>query len=163
MDNTAVKKKERKRLNVIDVVIILLLVALVGTAGYRIYTEVVSGESSRYSNIVLTFEAEVEDEGIIAYLEAGKAVYLSPDKTQLGSLYDGNAEDGVGAVYKVSETNGKITVSGAMRLVADARKAESSEYYVINGRNITVGSKLDVYTETAVLKITVKSIEAPTN
>ena len=74
MDNTTVKKKERKRLNVIDVVIILLLVALVGTAGFRIYTEVTSGESSKQSNIVVTFEAEVEDEGIINYLKSGNAV-----------------------------------------------------------------------------------------
>lgn len=163
MDNTTVKKKERKRLNVIDVVIILLLVALVGTAGFRIYTEVTSGESSKQSNIVVTFEAEVEDEGIINYLKSGNAVYFTTDKTQLGNLYDGNAEDELGAVYKVDGPKGKITVQGTLRLVAEARKAKDGEYYVINGRNINVGSRLDVYTDTTLLKITIKSIEAPSN
>lgn len=161
MDNTTVKKKERKRLNVIDVVIILLLIALVGTAGFRIYTEVSSGGSTRQSNIVVTFEAEIEDEGIINYLKSGNAVYFTTDKTQLGNLYDANSEDELGAVYKVAEAKGKITVEGTLRLVAEARKAQNAEYYVINGRNINVGSRLDVYTDTAQLKITIKSIEDP--
>lgn len=157
-------RKERKRLNVIDVVIILLLVALVGTAGYRIYTEVTSGGAAAQSNIVLTFEAQVEDEGIVSYLKKGNAVYFTTDKTQLGNLYDMNSEDGHGPVYVTGKTeNGKFIVSGSLKLVADARKASGREYYVINGRNISVGSKLDVYTEKAVLKITVKSIEAPSN
>lgn len=155
-------KKERKRLNVIDVVIILLLVALVGTVGYRIYTEFTNGASAKQSNIVLTFEAEVEDAGIVDYLKNGNAVYFTTDKAQLGTLYDQSADDGHGPVYVISVAeNGKTTVSGSLRLVVDARRATGGEYYVINGRNINVGAKLDVYTNSAVLKITVKSITAP--
>ena len=157
-------KKERRGLNVIDVVIILLLIALVGTAGYRIYTEVTGGGIVAQSNIVLTFEAQVDDEGIVNYLKEGNTVYFTTDKSQLGRLYDKDAEDGKGPVFVIeSDDDEKITLSGSLTLVADARKASGREYYVINGRNISVGSKLDVYTENAVLKITVKSIEAPTN
>ena len=157
-------KKERKRLNVIDVVIILLLVALVGTAGYRIYTEVAKDESDSQSNIVVSFEAEVEDEGILNYLETGSAVYLATDKSQLGNLYDPVVGDALGAVYKdKTEESGIITVLGTLRLHEDAHKAQDGEYYVINDRNITVGSTLEVYTDTAVLRITVKSIEVSSN
>ena len=67
MSNTPIKRKDRKKLNVIDVVIILLLVALVGTAGYSIYNEITKSASSAQSNIVVVFEAQVEDEGIIEY------------------------------------------------------------------------------------------------
>lgn len=153
-------KKERKRLNVIDVVIILLLVALVGTAGYRIYTEIAKEESDSQSNIIVVFEAKVEDEGILNYLENGSAVYLTADQTQLGNLFDSDTSDTHGAVYKKqTEESGVITVCGALRLVEDARKAQDGEYYVVNDRNITVGSTFEIYTDTAVLKITVKSIE----
>ena len=157
-------RKERKRLNVIDVVIILLLVALVGTAGYRIYSAVAKDESDSQSNIVVTFEAAVEDEGILEYLENGSAVYITTDKTQLGNLYDPVAGDALGAVYKDRvEDSGIITVRGTLRLHEDAHKAQDGEYYVINDRNITVGSMLDVYTDPAVLRITVKSIEVASN
>ena len=157
-------KKERKRLNVIDVVIILLLVALVGTAGYRIYSAVARDESDSQSNIVVTFEAAVEDEGILEYLENDSAIYITTDKTQLGNLYDPVAGDALGAVYKERvEDSGIITVRGTLRLHEDAHKAQGGEYYVINDRNITVGSMLDVYTDTAVLRITVKSIEVASN
>ena len=157
-------KKERKRLNVIDVVIIFLLVALLGTAGYKIYTEVTNGESSRQSNITVAFEAEVEDEGILNYLGDGSAVYFTSDKAKMGNLYDGNAEDGVGAVYKLGVAdNGRIILRGALRLSGNAYKAQNGEYYVVNDRNINVGTTLDVYTDTAVLKIIVKSIEAASN
>lgn len=155
-------KKERKRLNVIDIVIILLLVALVGTAGYRIYNEVTKGEAAGQGNILLMFEAEVDDGGIVDYLKDGNAVYFTTDKTQLGTLYDRSSDDGHGPVYAISvDESGKTTLIGSLRLVADARKATGGDYYVINGRNINVGAKLDVYTDTAVLKITVKSITAP--
>lgn len=153
-------KKERKRLNVIDVVIIFLLVAIVGTAGYKIYTEVTDGRSSRQSNIFVVFEAEVEDEGILNYLGSGSEVYLASDKSLVGNLYDGNADDGVGAVYKAGVAdNGRIILRGALRLTGNAYKAENGEYYVVNNRNISVGTMLDVYTDKAVVKITVKSIE----
>ena len=153
-------KKERKGLNVIDVVIIFLIIGLLGVAGYRIYTEFDSGASDRQSNIVVHFEAQVEDAGIINYLPSGRAVYFTTDKTQLGNLYDGNAADSLGAVYTVkTEDNGMISVRGAIRLVADAHKAQDGEYYVIDDRNITIGSILDVYTDTAVLRITVKGVE----
>lgn len=164
MSNTPIKRKDRKKLNVIDVVIILLLVALVGTAGYSIYNEITKSASSAQSNIVVVFEAQVEDEGIIEYLKKGDKVYFTTDKTQMGVLYDADASDDKGPVYAIDVTeSGKIVIKGAMKLVAGAHKVQNGSYYVIDDRNISVGSKLDVYTENAVIRITVKSIEAPSN
>jgi len=169
MDNTVVKKKG-KRINAIDVAIILLLLALIGTAAYRIYSEVTNGVSASQSNIILVFESRVDDESILNYLKNGDSVFLTTDNTKLGVLYDSKSGDGLGAVYKkanndaeVGGDGAKITLAGAIRLSADARKSQNGNYYVINGRNISVGSKMDVYTETAVLRITVKSIEPISN
>lgn len=166
MENTAPKKKDRRKINVIDVAIILLLLALLGTAAYRIYTEVTNGAPSNQSNIIVVFESQVDDDGILDYLKKGDSVFLTADKTKLGVLYDEKAGDGLGAVYKKANGDAeadtdttKITLVGTLRLSADARKSQNGNYYVLNGRNITVGSKIDVYTETAVFKITVKSIE----
>ncbi len=170
MENTTVKKKNKK-INVIDVVIVLLILALIGTAAYRIYTEVTKGTSTRQSNIIATFECQVEDEGIIKYLNSGETVYFVTNETILGSLYDTTPDDDLGAVYKkttdgdptANGNSGKPVLIGSLRLSADARKSQNGEYYVINGRNINVGSKIDIYTEKAVLKITIKSIESQNN
>lgn len=153
-------RKERKGLNVVDVVIILLVVGLLGTAGYRIYTDLSSGDPGKQSNITVTFEAEVENEGIVNYLPVGEVVYFTSNNTRLGNLYDANPDDGLGAVWVVGTNEyGKIILNGTLRLAADAYKAQDGGYYVIDDRNITVGGKIDVYTDKAVLNITVKGIE----
>ena len=157
-------KKNKNRINVIDVVIILLVLALVGTAAYRIYDEVTKNVSSRQSDCILTFECEVAYDSILNYLKSGDEVYLTKDGTLLGRLYDGTNDDGKGAVYKVTDekteenASNTVTLRGSIKLSIDARKAQGGEYYVINGTNITEGGELSVYTEKAEMKIVVKSL-----
>ncbi len=160
------EKKNKRKINVIDVVIILLVLALVGTAGYRIYTEVTKNASSRQSNQILTFECEVTYANVIKYMKVGDAVYLSSDGTLLGYIYE--ADDSKGAVYVLENegedsasnvgVNKTVRLRGTLKLSADAIKAKNGGYYVINGKNITKGGTFSVYTEKAVMKITVKDI-----
>ena len=163
MSNVA--KKNKNKINVIDVVIILLVLSLVGTAAYRIYSEITKNISSKKSNIILEFECEAAYDSILGYVKNGEAVYLSSDGTLLGYLYksDGatNALEVITDDTDNSEGNANIGVKlrGTLKLSADARESQNGGYYVINGNNITKGSTLDVYTETTVMRIVVKSME----
>lgn len=157
--------KNKKKINVIDVVIILLVLALIGTAAYRIYSEITKNISAKKSNIILTFECEVTYDSILQHVKNGDAVYLSSDGTLLGYLF--KADGATDALYCLTDdtdssegsANKSIKLRGTLKLSADAREAQNSGYYVINGNNITKGSTLDVYTEKAVMKIVVKSID----
>lgn len=158
-------KNNKKKINVIDVVIILLVLALIGTAAYRIYSEITKNISGKKSNIILTFECEVTYDSILKYVKNGDAVYLSSDGTLLGYLH--KTDEAANVLYAITDdtdsTEGSaiksIILRGTLKLSADAREAQNGGYYVINGNNITKGSTLDVYTETTVMKIVVKSIE----
>ena len=160
-------KKNKKKINVIDVVIILLVLALIGTAVYRIYSEISKNTSAKKSNIILTFECEVTYDSILKYAKDGDAVYLESDGTLLGYLH--KADGATDALYAVADDTGSgssegganksVKLLGTLKLSSDAREAQNGGYYVINGNNITNGSTLNVYTETTVMKIVVKSIE----
>ncbi len=160
-------RKNKAKINVIDVVIILLVLALIGTAGYRIYGELTKNTSSKQSDCILTFEYTGTTESILSYLNDGDAIYLLKDGTLLGYLYDETADDGNGAVYKVIEEENEGTVGnvirlrGSIKLSVDARKAQGGDYYVINGTNITEGGTLAIYTEKTQMNITVKSLKNP--
>ena len=167
MSNT--NKKNRRRINVIDVIIIILILALIATGVYKIYSEMTGGRSGRQSNYIVTFECDAEYRSLISYLGSGEAVYLTSDSTLIGYLYDDPA-DGKGTVYEI-EPEGetaqkasddmyvKVRLGGKLKLASNAVKATSGSYYSIEGKNISVGSTLNVYTMDALFTLTVKSIE----
>ncbi len=168
--------KSKRRINVIDVIIILLVLALIGTAVYRVYGAISNGSSNKGSNYIVTFECSSEYNTMIGYLKEGKAVYLASNKSLLGYIYD-DPEDSYGSVYEIvtdapndAETGGeearesapdayrKVKLSGKLKLSSEAVKAQNGSYYTIKGRNISVGSTLEVYTDETVFTLTVKSI-----
>ncbi len=153
-------KKSKIKINVIDVVIILMILALVAVGINRIYSVITSDTSSRRSDTVLTFECSVEYDDILKYLKDGDNVYLSSDKTLLGHLHDKSSSDELGAVYMTDDDKSAdgVTLRGTLMLSSEAIKMEDGDYYVLNGMNITVGSRIDVYTEMAQMTITVKDI-----
>ncbi len=159
-----ITRKNKTRFNVIDVVIVLLVLALIGTAAYRIYGEVTKNTSSKQSNCILTFEYTGTSESILGYLKAGDAVYLSKDGTLLGYLYDATPDDDNGAVYRVTDTEAEgiekttVKLRGSIKLSVDAHKAQGGGYYVINGTNITEGGKIEIYTENTEMNIQIKSL-----
>jgi hypothetical protein len=166
--------KTKRRINVIDVIIILLVLALIGTVVYRVYGMISDGSSDKGGNYVITFECNSEYYAMISYLKAGKTVYLVSNKAELGKIYD-DSGDSMQAVYEVAETaeNGgetdgestkstdpyrKVKLAGKIKLSSEAVKSKTGSYYTIQGRNISVGSTLEVYTDEAVFTITVKGI-----
>ncbi len=166
----------KKRVNVIDVVIIILVMALVATGVYRIYTEVTKNVSSKRSSCTMTFECDVAYDNILNYLNEGDAVYFSSDGTLLGYLYDPSKDDGEGAVYRIADpvlanssgetsntvqSDRNVKIRGTLMLNDDLIKSQNGSYYVLNGNNITIGSTIEVYTEKAVMKLTVKSLAEP--
>ena len=174
MTNT--NNKSKKRINVIDVIIILLVLALVGTAVYRVYVAISNDSSNKGSNYIVTFECSSEYNTMIDYLKKDKAVYLESNKSLLGYIYD-DPDDEYGAVYEVvtegsadenetgvtetanpSDAYKKVRLSGKIKLSSEAVKAQNGSYYTIKGRNISGGSTLNVYTEETVFTLTVKSI-----
>ena len=163
------KKRSKIRLNVIDVMIILLVIALIATVGYRIYAGVTEKSSNVSSKYVMTFECDSEYISMIKYLSAGKAVYFEHDGKLLGYLYDANKDDETGAVY-VSATDGTASVGtgdykknklcGQLRMNPETVSVKTGGYYAIGERNVTVGSTIEVYTNEASFTLTVKEISS---
>ena len=178
------KNKSKKRINAIDVIIILLVLALIGTAVYRVYGAIADGSSKKGSNYIVTFECSSEYNTLIKYLKNGEEVYLATNKSLIGYIYD-DPDDDHGAVYEVfedtpneeetvegetnvpansgdeknkSEAYSKVKLSGKIKLSSEAVKAKGGNYYTVKGRNITVGSTLKVYTDDTVFTVVVKSI-----
>ena len=95
------ERKEKKRLNVFDAVIILLLLCLLISFGYRIWAGMESNSSGmREAYYVLEFECDAEYDSLLRYLEHGDAVYFAADGKLLGYLYAGE-DDENGAIYEI--------------------------------------------------------------
>ena len=158
---------KKRRINVIDVLIILLVLALLATVGYRIYDMITDNSDDKRSEFVIVFESGEEYRAMMDALADGDRVYFDSDGALLGFIYD-NAEDGVDVIYEVGDNNSaegtadiyeKIRFGGMIELSAEANEAENGGYVVIGNRNISVGSKIEVYTEKTTFTITVKGID----
>ncbi len=160
-------KKVRRKINVVDVIIILLVLALIGTAVYKIVSELSKSPSAKHSKYIVTFECDEEYNSLIKHLKAGDAVYFSANGTLIGYIYDAPGDE-KGAVYEL--TNGeetlnadesvyaKVRLGGMMRLASNAVKVKNGEYYTIENVTLSKGSKIKVYTEKAVFTLTVKDV-----
>lgn len=94
-------RKEKRRLNVFDAVIILLLLCLLISFGYRIWAGMDSNSSGmRDAYYVMEFECDAEYDSLLRYLEQGDAVYFSADGKLLGYLY-ADEDDENGAIYEI--------------------------------------------------------------
>lgn len=163
------KTKRRVRLNVIDVLIIILAVALIATVIYRIYTGINDKTSPSQSKYVITFECDDEIASIVDYLKSGKAVYLENSGTLLGHMYSPDGKLGSAYVVSVHGENGESVnndfsyqrahICGFMKMNSEAVKSSSGGHYSIGEINVTVGSRLKVYTEDTTFTLVVKSID----
>lgn len=95
--NTA--RKTPRKINVFDVVIILLIVLLIGTLIYRIYISNDKESTQSGTKYVIYFECDNVYNSLISYLEEDEAVYLQSGEL-LGYFYckDGDEK---GAVYEL--------------------------------------------------------------
>ena len=158
--------RNRRRLNVIDVLIIMLVLALLATVGYRVYAQITESDEGKKSEYVISFESDAEYRAMMKSLKNGDEVYFCSDGILMGYIYD-KKDDGKAVVYELGLADGeeagtalydKISFGGMIALSAQADEIKGSDYLVIGDRNLSVGSKIEVYTEKATFTITVKSI-----
>ncbi len=176
------KNKTKKRINAFDIAVILLLLCLVATFAYRIYAGVraenVEADDVQY---VLSFTCDEEYDSLLSYLSDGDAVYFEDDKL-LGILYAGEGEFAVyladdqlsdlpnenetdrifDAVGEITGTRPyrTVTLKGQIGLNRETVRVKDGNYYSINGRNLTAGSVLKVYTENAEFTLRIDNITA---
>lgn len=167
-------EKTRKKVNPFDVVVILLIICLLTSFGYRLYVGIADESTKNVSEYVVEFESE-SCRSILAYLSQGTAVYLSSNGELIGYFY-ADADDKQGAVYQLPNQNGgdviqpaeennvfseyaNVRFGGRVRLSSNAVRVKTGDYFTVGGINLTVGSVVEVYTEKAVFTMTVKSFD----
>lgn len=164
------KGKERKKINPFDVVVILLVVCLLISFGYKIYAGFAGEVTANVSEYILEFEGE-SCRSIFDYLGSGEAVYLSAGGELIGYFY-AEEDDSNGHVYLLSdpldeeqiaaeEENPYETVrfGGKIRLSANAVRVKNGDYFTLGDINLTKGSVIEVYTEKAAFTIMVKGFD----
>jgi hypothetical protein len=92
-------KKEKRRINPFDVVVILLVLVLIATFAYRLYAGIAEDDDSDYIKYVMEFECENEYNSLIDYLSEGDEVYFAATGELLGYLYVGDIDEG--AIFEI--------------------------------------------------------------
>ena len=161
--------RTKRRFNVIDVLIIMLVLALLATVGYRVYAQITENVEGEKSDFVIEFKLSENDEEYRSMMNAiknGDKVYFCSDGILMGYIYD-KKNDGKDVIYELDQKNegeadtglyNKVSFGGMIALSAQADEVKGSDYLVIGDRNLSVGSRIEVYTEKAIFTITVTSI-----
>lgn len=162
------KKKDRKKINAFDVVIVLLILCLIATFAYRVYDGVSDPTMKKDSKYVVAFEVNDEYISLCKYLENGEAVYLENSGELLGHLYSDNAGESVlsivgGADEEESEESTEyvyetVKLAGKLKLNAEATAISDGNYYTVGTTNIAKGSVVNVYTSDTVFTLKVVSV-----
>lgn len=172
-------KKNNFKANAFDVFVFLLVLCLIATVAYRIYTSIAEDRNAKSSLLSLTFTCENEYDSITKYLNEGDAVYL-PSGELLGYIAKGaygddlfetvtdatttDAKNSEETTEKVTyaltspQKYGIITFNGEIRLNGNAVKSSKGSYYKIGDDTITVGGTLLLHTENTQFTVKVNSI-----
>lgn len=148
--------KEKSRLNIFDVLIIVVVIACVAAIGVRVYftTHAKTADESA----VITYEVYGIAEENAAEFAQGKKVYLQSNDAEIGiintvvksaSRVEAVEEDGsiavVGDPYLITVT-GKMTLYG---------KTSDGGFFVGGQIPISLGSSVSVYTDRNMFTLTV--------
>ena len=161
----------KKRGNVLDILIVLLLVAAIAAIGYRYYTLSGQGKSELLSYAEISFQIKEAGYTLPGYVQPGDRVYME-DGTFLGTMQDSNAEDENTALYTSAAT--KITTDedgnyirisypdfsrvDCIGTILCRGTFEADGSFMLDGTtHITPGSAIRVHTETAAFTIAVTS------
>lgn len=175
-------KKKQFSFNVFDVFIILLAVALIATVVYNVLQNSYKTATEDNPRYVMEFECESEYDSLAKYIKEGDEVYIKSNGELIGYIRksDMMSTDAIVVVDKGTQDSTeeptdepaqnvsgkaeyddlykKVTFSGEMKLNGNTQKSRDGSYYSIEDFNITVGSKIEVYTDNAQFTITVKAI-----
>jgi hypothetical protein len=152
--------KQKKRLGALDVLIIFLLLAVIGSAAYRWYSGRNSDAASgvQMDPYVITFKiTDIRDSSAQSYLETGTNFYLQDTDQFFGTLREGKtirdtekfyempdgeivkvATDLTGDFYRV-DVEASVTAHG--RMDSEGRFLLDGSRYIGANREITIYSK----------------------
>lgn len=167
-------KKSKVKINAFDIFVILLVLCLLATVIFKIYSSAAKDDNAKNSEITMSFKCEGEYNSLIKYLNSGDEVYLesgellgyiykSPDSEDLFVVTvreENELESGAQIAPKNVDgdkvtTYEKIDFSGNIKLNGNAVKSGKGNYFTIGSDNITVGGKLNLHTKRAEFTITV--------
>ncbi len=166
-------KKTKAKINGFDVFVMLLVLCLIATVVYKVYSSVASDSNTENSNVTVKFKCDGEYDSIVDYLTDGDVVYLesgeilgyiskNPDRNELFEVIYKSDEEDIEESSSEEETKSiiyeSVEFSGEMKLNGNAAKSARGSYYVIGEDNITVGGKLLVHTKSCEFTITVTDI-----
>ena len=164
-------KKTKVKINAFDVFVMLLVLCLIATAAYKVYTSVSTNNNTKNSDVTMSFRCEGEYNSIMDYVHEGDAVYLESGEI-LGYIYKNSdqkelftiIEDSTEALDGAREVSAKnvyekVKFSGEIKLNGNAVKSPRGTYYIINNENITVGGKILLHTKNAEFTVTVTGFD----
>ena len=169
------EKREHRRLNVFDIMLILLMLCLVVTLGYRVYRGVSSPDVVKNSKYVVEFECEGVYNSLADYIDNEEIVYFKNSGEVFGRIYMGKGDlnaleiltDAVtpepeeeSSVVEEESSYEKVTARGKLKLNADAIEVEEGHYFTVGEIGFTVGSVIEVYTDDAVFTLKITGIQA---
>ena len=188
----SVREKKKIRINIFDVVVVLLVVALLVTLVFRIYSGASKFSRKSEATYVLEFECDSEYNSLLNYVSEGDTVYFVSNGDILGYLYsdengergamyeiiddivalaeetvpnDNEVEEEIGIAVEGVEESAviissyrKIKIGGRLTLNSEAIKVKTGGYYTVGDINVTEGSVINVYTDTAEFTLKVISI-----
>ena len=167
-------KKSKVKVNAFDIFVILLVLCLIATIAYKVYTSVSSDDNTKNSEITVTFRCDGEYDSILKYLNEGDQVYLKSGEL-LGYIHKNadskelfvvtqkstsETDDTDAAEQNTADTTDStvytlIEFTGEIKLNGNAVKSNKGTYYIIGEDNITVGGKLELYTKRTEFTVTV--------
>ena len=169
-------KKKKFHFNVLDVFVILLVAVLVFSVIYKISSN--SSKEANQDNPVYTVRFECEDEynSLVRYLDDGDEVYIKATGELLGYIYKSGDAIGTDAIVEIGtdkpeEEKTKLSneesedeeyrltsYEGKLKLNGNTEKSREGSYYILDGQNITVGSRIQVYTDDTEFTIIIKQL-----
>lgn len=148
--------KEKKRLNIFDVLIIVVVIACVAAIGVRVYFTTHAKRADE--SAVITYEVQGISAENAAEFAQGKKIYLGSNDVEIGmintvvkSASRVEAVEDDGSIAVVGDPY-LITVTGKMTLYG---KTSDGGFFIDGQTPISLGSSLSVYTDRNMFTLTV--------
>ena len=153
VNKSDIKEKKKHKFNIVDFLILLLVVAIIGTAIYAVFawSDIKALWSTSSKEILYVVELRGVDKDLINNVKAADVVIDSVSKNQLGTVQSAKSDPYSTLGYTVN-TDGEY----AATMITDDSKfnitltiSATAEYekgigYTVNGTRIAVGEVLDL-------------------
>ena len=151
-----IKEKKKHKFNIVDFFILLLVVAIIGTAIYAVFSwsDIKALWSTSSKKIEYIIELRGVDDEFINNIKENDTVIDSVSKNQLGKVKSVNSNEHYSVLnYEVDEKNGGgykgVLVKDESKYNISVYVSATAEYekgvgYTVNGTRIAVGEALEL-------------------